>query len=321
MVSPAGSVAIQQHRPTHPVDQPPAGEVDSGCAWVDQGRGLRLWCRPDRVHQGGDDAHGPVRLGRRRVRAGPQRIQAGNGMSGPVVGVPGLALEREQDRDPLVLGGEVHQQAAVLPGAVVGGEPAAVALVHVNVVDAVSWREAEDLVRHAGSGPHRWPKANRRALGIHRRPRDIVRELVGKVVVRSGCCRGHRPHRVPVEEVSPDEVQGQAAGCTGQRGEAISESRQLCSKGWLNVSSARKSSSGGDCWDKTLTATRKSVPAPSTRIWKWDCRRRPPRAGPALGRPVLRSSAAAFRASIRRGRCGWSAAGGRYRCRAPVPSS
>jgi hypothetical protein len=64
-------------------------------------------------------------------------------------GLPGLRLEAQQDRGPHAA--RAHEQAAVLPDAVVGAEAARVALVLVHVVDAAPWLEAEVRVSSVAS--------------------------------------------------------------------------------------------------------------------------------------------------------------------------
>ena len=74
--------------------------------------------------------------------------------------MPGLGLELQEDRDPLLLAGKLEDQAAVLPGAVLGGEAARrIALVEVDVVNAAAGLEAEILVGLVVSGPQVSPKA------------------------------------------------------------------------------------------------------------------------------------------------------------------
>ena len=74
-------------------------------------------------------------------------------MPGRVVGVPGLRLESQEHRDPFLLIRKVNQQTAVLEDAIVLDELADVALVHVDVVDAVARQEAEVLVLDGRFGP------------------------------------------------------------------------------------------------------------------------------------------------------------------------
>ncbi len=67
-------------------------------------------------------------------------------MAGDVVGVPGLRLKRQEDPNSLLGRGEAEDERAILPYPVVTCELWMVALVHVDVVDAVAWYEPEDLV-------------------------------------------------------------------------------------------------------------------------------------------------------------------------------
>ena len=170
---------VQWHPLLESVQQCPAVEVEVVRAGVEQGDGLALRCGTDGVDQGCDDPHEVIRL--RRAR---------DGVAGLIVGVPALALERQKDGYPLVRTRIVQQQPAVLSDAVVVAEPAGVALVHVDVVYAVSRGKAEDLVRLTRLRSP--PLTERIQAGgwVRSRPAHVVLELVGQVVVRPG--RGRR---------------------------------------------------------------------------------------------------------------------------------
>ncbi len=179
----------------------------------------RLRGRADRVDQGRHDPHR-----RHAVRLGT-RVGAVERVPGDVVGVPRLALEGEEDRDPSRRVREVEEQAPVLPHPVVAAEGRAVALVHVHVVDAVARREPEDLVAGALRSPALAEHVQEGPRVTHR-PLHVVVEQVGEVVVGAGGVRGQRPHRRRVEEVAPDVVEVGAAGPGRQRRPAGGCSRQ-----------------------------------------------------------------------------------------------
>ena len=88
---------------------------------------------------------GPAGADRRRRRRSGRRDR----VSRPVVRVPRLRLELHEDGGPLVLIRKVHHQAAILKHPVIARELTGVALVHVDVVDAVAGQEAEVLVLDA----------------------------------------------------------------------------------------------------------------------------------------------------------------------------
>src|SRR5207248_11749896 len=69
-----------------------------------------------------------------------------DGVAGVVVRAPGLRLEGQEDGHPALVGRELEEQRAVLIDAVVLGEIGVVALVHVDVVDAVAGHEPEGLI-------------------------------------------------------------------------------------------------------------------------------------------------------------------------------
>src|SRR6185312_4819784 len=133
-------------------------------------------------------------------------------MAALIVGMPGLRLEGEEDADPLIGRGEVQDEAAVLPDAIVLLELPDIALVHVDVVNAVAGLEAEGLVGLA------WFRPPTVAVGENARVRlvagtiDEVREAVAEIVVRSQQIRRQGPHVQAIEEIATDEVERQAAG-------------------------------------------------------------------------------------------------------------
>src|SRR5438034_1112458 len=85
-----------------------------------------------------------------------------------VIGVPGLRLKLEEDRDPLVLVGEMKEKTTVLPDAVIFDERLDVALVHVDVVDSVAGLEPKVLVLLALWPPALSKGVNQSLLVCHR---------------------------------------------------------------------------------------------------------------------------------------------------------
>ena len=128
-------------------------------------------------------------------------------MSGLVVGVPALRLELQEDRDPFLLVREVHEHAAILKHSVIGGELAGIALVHVDVVDAVARQEAEVLVLRARlRSPALTEGVHQGVLVGHRALHHAI-ELLVQVVVEARDAEGQRPHLRAVEEIASDEVE------------------------------------------------------------------------------------------------------------------
>ena len=148
----------------------------------------------------------------RELRPYGPALRASRRVAGDIVGVPRLALEGEEDADPARLRGEVQQQRAVLPDAVVALERAAVALVHVDVVDAAAGAEAEHLVG-LRLRPPALPERIQRRARLRDRAGDGAVEQVGEVVVRARRVGRERPHLRRVEEVGADEVQAAPPGC------------------------------------------------------------------------------------------------------------
>lgn len=190
------------------------------------------------VSDSGAGPRGLTRAARMRVEQAV-RIRAGavhgEGVPGDVVGVPGLALEGEEDADPPGLCREVEEQATVLPDAVVALEAPAVALVHVDVVDAVPGQEAEDLVADGGLGPEALAEHVRPGGRIGHRALDVVVEQIGQVVVGALRVRGQRTHRRRVEEVAAHEVKVRAARPRRQCVPAGRQALQVCREGVLEV--------------------------------------------------------------------------------------
>lgn len=93
-----------------------------------------------------------------RSRAGVRRVRTG--VARCVVRVPGLRLKRQEDGHPLPRRRELQHDAAILPHSVIAEEGGHVALVHVDVMNAESGQEVEDLV------PRMWLGAPALAKGI-----------------------------------------------------------------------------------------------------------------------------------------------------------
>jgi hypothetical protein len=73
--------------------------------------------------------------------------------------MPGLRLEGQENRHPLVLGRIGQQQPTVLPDPIITAELLAVALIHVNVMNPVTGQEPEHLVPDGRLRPPSLPKA------------------------------------------------------------------------------------------------------------------------------------------------------------------
>jgi hypothetical protein len=184
-------------------------------------------------------------------------------MAGRVVGVPHLTLEGEEDADPTILVREVQQQSAVLPHAVVPGEGAAVALVHVDVVDAVAGSEAEYLVGLVRLRRPPFPEGVDHRLRLGDRPPHPVVQEVSKVVVGTRHVGREHAHSVAVADVAADEVQVRGAGTWGQPGEPKVRGHgrgQRMAQVVVDVVQELE----GCSWERTFTARRKRRPFAST---------------------------------------------------------
>ena len=129
------------------------------------------------------------------------------GMSGLVVGVPALRLELQEDRGPFLLVREVHQHAAILKHSVIGGKLGGIALVHVDIVDAVARQETEVLVLRARLRSPALTEGVHQGVLVGNRPLHHPIELLVEVVVEARDTEGQRPHLRAVEEIASDEVE------------------------------------------------------------------------------------------------------------------
>ena len=102
---------------------------------------------------------------------------------------------------------KVHHQAAILKHPVIARELTGVALVHVDVVDAVPWQEAEVLVLDAGlRSPPFAERIHDRTL-VGDRPLHHAIDFLVQIVVEPWQAERQRPHLAAVEQVAPDEVE------------------------------------------------------------------------------------------------------------------
>src|SRR5688572_8720802 len=96
----------------------------------------------------------------------------------------------------------LHEQTAVLPDAVVSDEPADVALVHVDVVNAVAGEESEELVLLVVLRSP--PLAERIDDGVLRRDgtlHDPV-DLLVQIIVEARDVERKRPDARAIEEIA-----------------------------------------------------------------------------------------------------------------------
>ena len=103
--------------------------------------------------------------------------------------------------------GKVHQHAAILKHPVIGGELGAIALVHVDIVDAVARQETEVLVLRARLRSPALTEGVHQGVLVGNRPLHHAIELLVEVVVEAGDTEGQRPHLRAVEEIASDEVE------------------------------------------------------------------------------------------------------------------
>ena len=107
-----------------------------------------------------------------------------NGMSGGIVGMPCLRLECKKRGDPLVGRRKVQYQAAILPYAIVLAIGGAVALIHMDVVDAIAGLEVEHLVSNSLLGPPTLAEGVHQSIGFVDRAFDVMLDAVAEIVVR-----------------------------------------------------------------------------------------------------------------------------------------
>jgi len=152
-----------------------------------------------------------------------------------IIRVPALRLKLQEHGRPSIDRREVHEQAAVLPHAVVVHELAAVALVHVDVVDAVARQEPEDLVAQpVFRSPPLAEGVQQRILFRDRRLHDAI-ELVVQIVIGAGQVHRQRPHAGPVEQIAADEVEAAVGRLVAKPVEPCGASAQRRGEGMAEV--------------------------------------------------------------------------------------
>ena len=82
------------------------------------------------------------------------------------IGLPGLRLKFQEDRRPLLGGSQVQKQRTILPGSIFRGKSGVlVALIHMNIVDAVIRDKAKGLIRRLRLRPA-LPKGAEKSIGF-----------------------------------------------------------------------------------------------------------------------------------------------------------
>lgn len=131
-----------------------------------------------------------------------------------VIGLPGLGLERKEDRRPAILvwRAPLENQAAIRPDPIVMPVLIAIPLVHVDVVNAVAGSEAKDLVRRVVLRPPARTVGVEPAGRVGERAFDVEIELVGEVVAWARKAGRDAPHVAAVEHPAALVIQGETAG-------------------------------------------------------------------------------------------------------------
>ena len=141
-------------------------------------------------------------------------------MTRPVVRVPTLRLELQKDRHPLVLRREVDYHSAVLPYAIVVDEPTRVALIHVDVVDAVARQKTEVLVLLVVlRSPAFAEGVDHSFLGGDCTLHYAV-DLLVEIVINARHVERECAHLRAVEEICADVIESGCPGLTRDFGEA-----------------------------------------------------------------------------------------------------
>src|SRR5262245_37985471 len=147
-----------------------------------------------------------------------------------IVGIESLRLKCEEEGSPLVAG-VFYENGAVLVYAVIPLPFAGVALVHVDVVDAVAGRKPEVLIPLRFGPPsftERVYHGPRLAQGFD----NCVFELIFEVIVRARRVRRHRRHTLCLDQAAAHIILRQGACLRrkllvagGQRAEPILQVR------------------------------------------------------------------------------------------------
>lgn len=115
------------------------------------------------------------------ARMFPRFSRAGRGRCGEFEHV--LGLEGEEDSDPLVVR-QMDDHSAVLPGTILVSVGSGIALVHMDIVNAVSGLETEVLIGFARLRPPFLTKSEDFAAG--HRARDVLVQQIAEWSVSRG---------------------------------------------------------------------------------------------------------------------------------------
>src|SRR6202049_392870 len=109
-------------------------------------------------------------------------------MPGSVIGGEALRLEGQEEGPPFSLGCQVDQQRTILPCSVIAPPVGGVALIHVNIMDALARQKAEVLVRLVFRSPASAESIQHRVGigdgGLHVAVNEIVEIMMGWIVGR-----------------------------------------------------------------------------------------------------------------------------------------
>src|SRR5262249_49169839 len=114
-------------------------------------------------------------------------------MTRRVVCMPGLRLECEEHCHPLLRRRDLQHQSTVLPDTVVTQERRNIALIHMNIVHAVSRLKAEYLILGGFWSPALTEGINGR-ISFLNCPADVMFQLIAQIVVGTRQAWRKQPH-------------------------------------------------------------------------------------------------------------------------------
>src|SRR5262249_764676 len=184
----------------------PAGKVNSVGRGVKDGHCLALWGWANWIDQCANDANTRIRLSGTWLRPWAGMRDGGGCMSCCIVGVPGLRLKCEKDGNPLLRCGEVENQPTILPHTVIADKWLRIALVHVNVVDAIAGAEMKDLIGLLLWSPT-LTKSIYERIGLIDGTHGIVLQPIRKIVIRTRYAWWQLVHVQSIEQVTADKIE------------------------------------------------------------------------------------------------------------------
>lgn len=129
-----------------------------------------------------------------------------------VIGAPALGLKLEENGHPALFGRELEQERSILINAIVPLELGEIALVHVNVVDAIQRGKTEDFIGAVDVGAPGFAVGIDPGVAIALCQLHVVVNLLVQIVVGTRPTVGQTLHFFRLEQMAAAVVEGQTVG-------------------------------------------------------------------------------------------------------------